>query len=211
MGWQSLLQRVKCGWKPFQRETAKPVAFCSYPHVFGGEGTLRMRGVEWLAQDDWPTRGETPLSGCVFGVPLSLLRKKGGLWGEVIVGVKNKPLAWRSQRESDCQRTPQEKVDFYIVLKGDLIKQVCPPGMQDEEGHVHGVGVPVHHQSLDPGIPPTWGLSCQQDDPQGPGRAVATDARSPSSMGLISGSQYHPVLPEPITCLLFPCSPSYFD
>ena len=49
----------------------------------GGEGTLRM-GVlsdDWQTPDDWQTRGEIPLSGCVFGVPLSLLRKKG-VYGE---------------------------------------------------------------------------------------------------------------------------------
>lgn len=43
----------------------------------GGEGTLRMG----VLRDDWQTRGEIPLSGCVFGVPLSLLRKKG-VYGE---------------------------------------------------------------------------------------------------------------------------------
>ena len=177
-----------------------------------GQGHTEDGGVEWrladprrLADQGWdPTEWL-----CLWG-PSQSLKEEGGLWGEVIVRVKNKPLAWRSQRESDW-RTPQEKFDFYIILKEDLFKQVCPPGMRDEEGCVHGEGVPVHHQPLDPGIPPIWGLSCQQDDPQGPGGAVATDARSPSSMGLISCSQYHPVLPEPSTCLLFPCSPSYFD
>ena len=40
-----------------------------------------MSGVEWRAQDDWKSRDKTPLSGCVFGVPFSLLRRKG-VYGE---------------------------------------------------------------------------------------------------------------------------------
>ena len=71
MGWQSPLWRANCGWKPFQRETAKPVAFCSYPHVLGA----RAHG-GWVGLSDMH-----PLSGCVFRVPLSLLRRKG-VYGE---------------------------------------------------------------------------------------------------------------------------------
>lgn len=177
-----------------------------------GRGHTEDEGVEWRGPRRLATKDETPLSGCVFG-PSQSLKEEGALWGEVIVGklVNVKPLCLEDLREKvTAGELLREKVDFYIAWKewspSNSVHLGCGWGRP-----CMGAGVPVHHQSLDPRIPPTWGLSCQQDDPQGPGRAVATEARSPSSMGLISGSQYHPVLPEPSTCLLFPCSPSYFD
>ena len=86
-------------------------------HTEDGGVTWRLADPRRLADQGWDPAEWL----CLWG-PSQSLKEEGGLWGEVIVRVKNKPLAWRSQRESDW-RTPQEKVDFYIVLKGDLFKR----------------------------------------------------------------------------------------
>lgn len=147
---------------------------------------------------------------CLWG-PSQSLKEEGGSMGRSHCRGLRTNLLPEDLREKVTAGELSEKVDFYIVLKGDR-HQTGVSTLDAGWGRPCAWGrVPVHHQSLTPGFHLPGGPPASRGWPPGTRQGSGHRCQVPIKHGSDQRLWYHPVLPEPSTCLLFPCSPSHFD